>query len=133
MCLQIVMKGKEKKDFLAKLPDMITVWKVVTKWGKGDYVTDCKSFSLHAGEVKFPQNTINKSNWRMFQGPIYKGGGHFFLIRQAARDWSGWHFQDRVVKCQIKKEWINNIGTQDSKKVVVVSRAIFPAFLGKKK
>ena len=123
MCLDMIFRGKEKKEFLAKLPDEITVWKVVYKCSNGSYVTDCLRLPLHSGEVKFKQNLIRQSHARR-----YRGGGHFFKTRAAARQWE--LNCDRVIKCTIKKEWINTIGMQDKRVVLVVSRAIFPEFIG---
>lgn len=138
MCLEQVMRGKEKEEFLEKLPDKITVWKNVLKWAvwkdilekyPGKYTTDCRRFPLHAGEVKFKQNII-----KIYARRGYRGGGHFWLTRKGARSWrsrKSWN-RERIIKCVIKKEWINSIGTQDGYKGLVVKKAIFPDFIGKK-
>ena len=126
MCLQTVMSSKEKKKYLEKLSNEITVWKVVCKYLPGRYTTDCRKFPLHAGEVKFRQNTIyTEVDWSL----SYRGGGHFWKTRAGARYWANYP-SDRVIKCIIKKEWINTIGTQGDFIVFVVKRAIFPEFLG---
>ena len=129
MCLDVVFRGQEKKDELAKLPDVVTVWKVVYKLDKRDYRTDCMFFPLHAGEVKFIQNVINTYNYN-YNLPKYRGGGHFFLSRSVAYSLRWDESIEKVVKCRVKKEWINNIGLQSGAKIVVVKRAIFPAYFG---
>ena len=124
MCLSTVFRGKEKKAYLAKLPDEITVWKVVYKHISGLYTTDYKHFPLHSGKVKFKQNII----YRGLYSNNYRGGGHFFKTRAAARRWQSSY--ERVIKCTIKKEWINTVGVQDGHVVLVVKRAMFPEFIG---
>jgi len=122
MCLTNVYRGKEKKEFLDKLPDEIVVWKVVAKY-KDRYSTDCRRFPLHSGRMDFKQNIIKTDDI------TYRGGGHFFLHRADAEMW-GYGFANRIVRCKIKKEWINTVGTQDDAVVLVAKRAVFPEYIG---
>ena len=126
MCLQTRLTGKEKKEFLDELPDEITVWKVVTRLGKR-YRTDCRRFSLHAGVVEFPQNIIVPDD--DYYEPNYRGGGHFFLHYKGAKRWA-YNVGDKIVRCKIKKEWINTVGKQSGHIVVVVKKAVFPKYIG---
>lgn len=125
MCLEIVLRGKEKKAALAKLKDTITVWKVLTKphpkWNPGYYVTDICDFRVHAGEVTFKQPAIDG----------YRGGGHFWLTKAGAVNWNYDDPSCRIVRCTIKKLDINAIGFQDDL-VVVVKKATFPKYIGKR-
>ena len=129
MCLSSKLTGREKKKFLDSLPDEITVWKVLIKWGS-KYKTDCRVFPVHAGIVDFKQSVIKASRrpgWRVSFN--YKGGGHFFLHRESAESWAGSQYK-KVVRCKIKKEWVNSIGDQWGSRVVVVKRATFPKYIG---
>ena len=126
MCLDTVIRGKEKKAFLATLPDEIVVWKVVVLTNTG-YETDCRYVPLHSGEMKFKQNVIH-----IRFCSLYRGGGHFWLHKKDAEGWRDiGGFDDRVVKCRIKKEWINTIGLQCGIMVLVVKKAVFPKYIGK--
>ncbi len=129
MCLSIVLRGKEKKAALAKLKDTITVWKVLCKPDKpgGCYMTDCMHTPIYAGEVKFKQNIIGNDEWNCG----YRGGGHFWLTKASALSW-GVIGNEKLVKCAIKKSDINTIGYQYHL-VVVVKKATFPKYIGKKK
>lgn len=121
MCLSTVFNSKQKKAFLAKLPNKITVWKVVTQSQDG-YETDCQQFPIHAGVVRFVQNIIHR-----IYGRNYRGGGHFFKTRTGARDWRASCAGGHVIRCVIKKEWINTVGMQCAYTVLVVKKAIFPS------
>lgn len=127
MCLSVIFRNKQKKEYLAKMPDEVIVWKVVHKRVDGSYITDCKHFPLHAGEVRFTQNIIHR-----VRSSNYRGGGHFFKTRKAAKVW-GQFAADRVIRCTTKKVWINTVGTQRGATVLVVKRAIFPDYISKGK
>ncbi len=135
MCLEIVLKGKEKKAALAELKDTIVVWKVLNKpfpeGGCDYYTTDCQNFHVYAGEVVFKQNTIG-GTWGE---PKYRGGGHFWLTKAGVLDWDDCDDYEggcEIVRCIIKKSDINTIGVQRYP-VVVVKKATFPKHIGKKK
>ena len=125
MCLDYIHRGKEKKEFLDTLPDEMVVWKVV-KGHDGRYSTDCRDFPLHSGEVAFKQNIIETHY------TAYRGGGHFFLHKSDADSWLDPFSWERVIRCKIKKKWINTVGEQDGAIVLVVKKAIFPKYIGKK-
>jgi hypothetical protein len=133
MCLENVYRGKEKKKRLAKLKDVITVWKVVIKaedcspWdynGPAKYVTCDLYFPIYAGEVEFKRPNICG----------YKGGGHFFLTKDGAKYWKilGRDLKERIVRCKINKADINSIGNRHGKEIVVVKKAAFPKYVGAK-
>ena len=143
MCLARVYRGKERKEALAKLKDVITVWKVLLPPDEemDYYYTDCRSWPVYAGEVKFKQNVINKDG-SFAWGPKYRGGGHFWLTREAAIEWkemdcymSGNKDTEiyKHVRCTVRKEDINAIGEQGGHVVVVVKKATFPKYVGEKK
>ena len=132
MCLSYVYQGKKKKEALDKLKDVITVWKVVRKnsfghYGTTKYVTGDRKFPVHAGEGKFKQPLLG-----------YVGGGHFFLTKEGAKGWKSCGKEyysesgERIVQCKINKADINSIGTQYGHKIVVVKKATFPKYMGKK-
>ena len=134
MCLEQVFTKKEREEVLAKLPDEFAVWKVVYKCDGGRYITDCQWYPLHAGEVTFKQNIIDSDDFS------YRGGGHFWLKKEAADAWCCRGIE-KVVRCRVKKEWIMNVGYQRTNLldafhaqignvVVVVKKAIFPKYIG---
>ncbi len=127
MCLSIVFRGKEKKAALAKLSDKITVWKILAKPYKlhPNYRTELRGVLVCAGEVKFKQNMI-----RPGRPNNYRGGGHFWLKRN--KRW-GVNWDCKLVQCTIKKSDINTIGIQNGHPVVVVKKATFPKYIGKKR
>lgn len=135
MCLETVLKGKEKKAALVKLKDTIIVWKVLVKPYKDCdcYTTHIRDFPVYAGEVKFKQPMIN--NHPHHSSPIYRGGGHFWLTKAGALNW-GVDYGCKLVRCTVKKSDINTIGYENEylgELVVVVKKATFPKYIGKKK
>ena len=131
MCLAQVFTKKEREEVLTGLSEEFTVWKVVADWGEDHkereiefrYTTDCVNLPVHAGEMRFKTNTIDG------HGVKYRGGGHFWLYKKNADDWSG-GIAEKVVRCRIKKEWITNMGKQDGRIVIVVKKAVFPKYIG---
>ena len=135
MCLDTVLRRKEKKVALVKLPDTITVWKVLLKpgWDKGEnntcYVTDWFLFPVYAGEIKFTQLHLKG----FVDCLSYRGGGHFWLTKKGAEDWMGSHKNtEKIARCTVKKSNINAIGSQNDFPVVVVKKATFPKYIGEK-
>ncbi len=128
MCLSTVYRGKQKKDFLAKLPAVITVWKVAVtngdaywpefyRWTHGDYCT---------GVNIFVTDRICADDG------YYKGGCHFFLSRSTAERWKDYG-QTRI-KCSVFKKDITAVGAQNDRAVCIVARkATFPKYCGDKK
>lgn len=134
MCLTTVLRGKEKKVALAKLKDTVVVWKVLLKPGKDYYgsrvdcyQTDQQKFPVFAGVIKFKQIVI------AIYSSSYRGGGHFWLTKKGAKNWIGWNSREKLIRCTIKKSDINAIGYQHNFPVVVVKKATFPKYVGKKK
>lgn len=104
MCLDIVYKGKQKKEALVKLPESGYYWKTVNQHGKvkGRYYPIC--FSL-------PECQPFKLGWNTTK-PKYIGRGyriafHLHKTKKAAKTWIG-----TTVRCIIKKKDIVAIGTQ---------------------
>ncbi|KKM72808.1 hypothetical protein LCGC14_1416800 [marine sediment metagenome] len=128
MCLSTVFRGKKKKEALAKLKDTIIVWKILhaPRASRSYYVTEIKGVHVYAGKNKFRQNIIIKH----FGRSNYRGGSHFWMKKNGHWDilWG-----NKLVRCTIKKSDINAIGTQNGHFVVVVKKAIFPKYIGKKK
>ena len=129
MCLHTILRGREKKEALAKLEDTITVWKVVNRpYAYGDgWTTDHMGYPIHAGEVTFNQNIIHPDSSNK-----YRGGGHFWLTKAGAFTW-GVVGREKLVRCTVKKTDINTIGSQCGIPVVVVKKATFPKYLGSRK
>jgi len=137
MCLQRVFTKSEREKVLAKLPEEFIVWKVLNDYGvigwRLDgcrYTTDCRSMPIHAGEMKFKTNTIGRTS----TDKEYRGGGHFWLHKEAAEKWKC-DDNERIVRCRVKKKWITNVGVQDigmknGGVVVVAKKAIFPKYIG---
>ena len=132
MCLQVIYRGKRKKEELANLRNTIRVWKVLEPC-HGRFRTDSRCVRIVAGENKFTQNII--STCGSCEG--YRGGGHFFIHKKDAKKWNVFMTDRRCVQCTIQKADINNIGTQEgmnfrSALVVVVKKATFPKYIGSK-
>lgn len=132
MCLSEVYSKKEREKALKDLPNEFTVWKVLKKNGPGNYETDCMRSPVYAGRVKFKQNVIRVIGIG-FSLPSYRGGGHFWMDKQAALVWRIPVKGEVIVPCKIKKAWIVNMGEQDCCRVVVVKKAVFPKYIGKPK
>ena len=133
MCLSYVYQGKKKKEALAKLKDVITVWKVlvIPDEEHPNWKTDIYCYPVHAGVVKFRQNIINSDGFGSLE-PKYKGGGHLFLTKAGAVDWHDGDKYCKIVQCKVEKKDINNIGERDGFPIVVVKKATFPKYLGRK-
>jgi len=147
MCLHTILRGREKKEALAKLEDTITVWKTVNMPYAhaliheipGGWTTGCRRWPIHAGVVTFIQNTIQAAKVVGTHGPKiqegpqkYRGGGHFWLTEAGALAW-GTCYTQQLVRCTVKKTDINTIGSLHGFPVVVVKKATFPQYLGNRK
>ncbi|KKN01497.1 hypothetical protein LCGC14_1127260 [marine sediment metagenome] len=136
MCLSVVYKGKQKKEFLAKLPDVVTAWGVVSKGGR-EYVSICNNFRFVAGineaeqvEVEIETDSIK-----------YTSGFHRLLSRKEAEECFGkLYSSEEIHSCEILKEDIIACGEQasfvtatkqGSHPVIVAKRAKFPKYFGK--
>ncbi len=107
MCLEVVYQGKEKKAELAKLPDMVTCYKVVLKRAN-------QYGSKYIPEM-FRRNEAFLAGWNKTK-PIIRDEGyliafHAFLTKKGAKAWT---IEDgrRIVRCKTAKKDITAIGTQ---------------------
>jgi hypothetical protein len=127
MCLEKVYSKEKREKILSRLPGEFVAWKVVEKY-KGKWLTCVQLMPLHAGAVKFEQNTIKGFN-------RYRGGGHFWLHYKDAKENADYDFPGKIVKCRIKKEWVNHVGSQsiglyEDADVIVTKKAVFPKYIG---
>ena len=140
MCLDVVYRGKQKKESLAKLPDEFPVWKMVRVDLNGKYrplVFGTTTIQLYCGEMVAASGR--------YPVPSYKLGWHANPSRSGTREFAranGWStaipeqydaqaFQ--IIKCLAKKKHIVAIGSQDGHVVVVLSHITFPKKCGKAK
>ncbi len=142
MCLSEVYRGKKKKDFLAALPDEITVWKVVRKGVHGYFpVFYCsrgyfqpKKSAYHSGLNKFNQRGIRCWGGRY---RTYRGGCHLWRTKSGADNWRKRSYGSRnvIIRCKIKKEDITSVGKQSTmpEVCIVARKATFPKYCGEKK
>lgn len=141
MCLDVVYRGKQKREALAKLPDEFVVWKVVRQYADGNRKPLCfgQDCSLEAGEMAAP--------YRGGTGEGYRAGWHANLSREGVvafvlrTGWSRVSFPYEedgaigipIIKCKAKKKHIVAIGEQCDRKVVVLSHITFPKKCGVRK
>lgn len=132
MCLDVVYRGKDKKEALAKLPDEFPVWKVLWRTENGQWVTDtCRAF-CRAGEQQADFLGMSKSAYP--EDPRYRCGWHAFLRRKGAVGWmDGVTGAGHIVRCMAKKKHIRTIGIQTGHVVVVLSHITFPKKCGVRK
>lgn len=139
MCLSVIYKGKQEKEALAKLPDVMTGWATVRKEGGKyyPYFSDVYSFApLHAG--------INKAQFAPARKKriSYQAGFHRLLRRKDALNYglcSPWNSATVVRACKVKKKDIIAIGTSESMNserenylCVVAKQITCPKYCGKK-
>ncbi len=127
MCLDRLYSDKEKKAFLAKLPNEFIVWKLMNKRGVRDYVAVVFSTIFKAG--------LNITRTKRNLYPSYALGYHSFFKRAPALRWRKNVEVYRTVPVKIKKRWVRFIGTQhlgDHRPVVIVTnRIICPDYISK--
>ena len=122
MCLATVYKGKKKKAELAKLPEMVTCYKVVNQYGnqhgsfyRPEYQSGC--FSVGWNVVK-PE--------KLYYYSKYKVAYHAFLTRKDAKKWKDNDRWTKIVKCKTEKKDIGAIGKQRDFLVIVTRRIWIP-------
>ena len=120
MCLDILFRGKRKSKELAKLPDMVTCWKVVNRKGNqysSKYIAEYRYYSFLAGW----NNTMPRQSLYF----KYKIAFHAFLTKQVAYKWRSYK-NSCIVKCKTKKKDIVAIGEQSTKLCIVTKRIWIP-------
>lgn len=133
MCLAVVYRGKEKKAILSKLSESFWAYKIIKQQDGSGWKTQWGYSRVYAGVNAFRQNSIAS------YGGNYRGGTHLFRNKLDAYAHQNQYcnpLRFRVIRCYIKKEWINTIGKNDeddSGLIVVCKKAIFPKYLGEKK
>ena len=97
MCLNYVYKGKEKKEALAKLPEMVKCWKVVRRFhgdGKQYWPPIFNSQPYRAG-----WNVTKPRNW----GLRYRVAFHAFLNKKDAKKWANLGSAQTVIQSKTAK------------------------------
>lgn len=128
MCLDVVYRGKQKREALAKLPDEFYVWKHLMEDDDGYWTSsDSKKDRVFAGQMKAP-----------YLGPAYRTPvrhGRPLTGQKAYK--SGWHAWrqkgEDEIRCRAFKRHIVSIGSQFEDTVVVLSHITFPKKCGVKK
>ena len=118
MCLGYVYKGKEKKDALAKLPEMVKCWKVVRHLRFDQYsppVFDSKSYVAGWNEVRPKYYHIG-----------YRVAFHAFLKKKQAENWANGGLGQKVVQSKTEKKDIVAIGEQCCRLTIVTKRIWIP-------
>lgn len=102
MCLDVVYRGKQKKEALAKLPESGYYWKSVTLWDEEYWppIWDNKPY-------KSGWNTTKKK----YGYERYACAYHMFRYKDEAKQYGS--YTDETVRCKVDKKDIINIGTQN--------------------
>lgn len=133
MCLSEVYRGKKKKDFLATLPDVITVWKVARKGGRNNYKPLYHGKNRYvAGANKASSKKIEYYNSDGGYWGWYQGGFHFWQSKSFAVSENS-HPTIKAIPCKINKADITSVGEQWNGICIVARKATFPKYCGEKK
>lgn len=101
MCVENRMTKRQRDAYLAKKPDIITTWKLITFDGYSDFHVP--------GSPKLTESRILKA--RHEQGSKsyidYAPGFHSFFTKKGAWNWGS----GVVRKFYIRKSWVTQIGT----------------------
>ncbi len=133
MCLSVVW-GKKKRDaYIAKLPDVVTVWKVLEMKTHRVNSVDCTSYHFPVFSQCTPCKQVNIATcYPAGHGDVrYKTGYHCFVTRHAATKWireMGNLTGEIIVKGYIRKAWISDIGKQCRTICLVANELILPEF-----
>jgi hypothetical protein len=136
MCLDVVYRGKQKKEALAKLPDEFPVWKVLKMW-LGELVTGDRYTPVDSGELKAPYlGELDCGELDCEPNGSYLAGWHAFTDAESASTYR--MGSEEVVQCAAKKCHVREIGGQYVRssalgQVVVLSHITFPKKCGKAK
>lgn len=126
MCLDIVYRGKQKKEALAKLPENGVYWKVC-KEGKVNYLSEF-SHGLPDRRASFSAGWNKTEPFYPKGSSGYKIAFHAFRCKRDAKLWAGSSFWLCLVRCKVKKEDIVAIGQQDygfRKLLTIVTKRIW--------
>ena len=129
MCLDVVYRGKQKREAIAKLARTFYVW----KWLTLDKVRHETTFGveIHEGQMVAP-----------YRGPAYSTPtdrkrrlAHPLDGMRAYR--SGWHayihrLDSGMTRCIVHKKHIQAIGLQSGRPCVVLSHITFPRKCGQR-
>lgn len=107
MCLGTIHRGKRKKEALAKLPKMVTCYKVVLK--------RANQYGSKYFPEMFQRDKPFLVGWNKTE-PVSRGEGywiayHAFLTKEGAKTWTK-EDRRRIVQCKTAKKDITAIGTQ---------------------
>ncbi len=126
MCLSSRMTRKAQKEAVGKLPEWVTVWKVLYTFDGKDSAYFAAEFQAerYTGGIYVADETLrlNRKGGRQ----RYNSGFHGFATRKGAIAWGTWGSL-RIVPCRIKKRWITSIGNQDGYKCYVTSKIKIPS------
>ena len=131
MCLDIIYKGNQKKEALAKLPKSGYYWKVVVL-SDGKYYPPI--FSEYGNYKSGWNSTQPKSNYTG-----YLLAYHLFRNKKEAdkmKRWVSVHGKEKkkiVTRCRVKRKDIINVGTQGKDLCIVTKRFWIPKPPKKKK
>ena len=125
MCLQTVYIGKREKTALAKLPNMITCWKVVQRKGNQHFSKYCPEYRNGLSSFLAGWNKTKPFTKRYLGN--YKIAFHAFRTEIAAKDWAEIHCLSylHIVKCKTRKKDIVAIGEQRRGHLCLVTKRIW--------
>ncbi|KKL27008.1 hypothetical protein LCGC14_2389470 [marine sediment metagenome] len=119
MCLNIVYRGKQKKEALAKLPENGYYWKVVVRL-RGKYYSP-----IHRGDGSYkygwnstPKKSNNASYYLAFHIWRTKEAGMYAQNIMSTQN----NNRKYLVRCKIDKNDIINIGSQWGRLCIVTTR-----------
>jgi len=124
MCLQRVYRGKKEKTELSKLPNMITCWKVVSRYGNQHGSRYCPEYRNNLRTFLVGWNKTKPIVKRYYGN--YKIAFHTFRTKMGADDWKSFYRTDLyVVKCKTRKKDIVAIGEQRRGFLCLVTKRIW--------
>ncbi|KKN51507.1 hypothetical protein LCGC14_0621990 [marine sediment metagenome] len=122
MCLDIVYKGKKKKDALAKLPESGYYWKLVVL-RNNKYRPPIYS---EYGSYNIGWNTTTPKS----EFESYLLAYHLFCTKSGARSMKRWvpafYGTKVIVRCKVRRKDIINIGLQGKHLTIVTKRIWIP-------
>lgn len=123
MCLDIVYRGKQKKEALAKLPESGYYWKRLKRYINHYYPLI----------KKLPGDKPFRKGWnhtkKKYVGVSYAVAFHLHRHRRGAQSWpSGAWSSDEIVRCKVDKKDIISIGEQCGDITIVTTRFWCPKF-----
>ena len=133
MCLDYKYTTKEKKEFLAKLPNEFYAYKSSVKLKDGFLPPFYGDEKYRAGINKFKTNIIYSTH-KLLNSFSYVGGCHLWIKRlprgHGIGKWSrGGNY---IIRVKVNKKHIKTVGTQFGEIVITVSQAKFPKCCGER-